>query len=154
MKKPEAIKMLYRGEVEAITTTRLKRKLCFTYDEEEQDIVLCEINLMNNSYSPVQHLSNLALCLISNEEEFEEVKFPVLDIRERTYLERVIMPFKDQIKYITKVDATDKSDCSRLVICYKDFVRDTSLFPFEKDTMYKGMELNRNYTLEELNLDK
>lgn len=79
-----------------------------------------------------------------------EVKQSVLDDIEKRYLEGVLRPFKDRVMWVKKVDADEEQFIS---ICIKDEQR--IYFPyFNKGTMYKGMELNKKYTLEELGLFK
>ena len=84
----------------------------------------------------------------------EEAKEPVLDEVERKYLSEVIRPFRKKITHITKTIhyGTDKQYIS-ITTNGKDGFIDTLNFPnFENDTMYKGMKINRKYTLEELGL--
>lgn len=84
----------------------------------------------------------------------EEVKEPVLDDVERKYLSEVIRPFRKKITYISKVIhyGVDRQYIS-ITIKDKDGFRDSLNLPdFENDTMYKGMEINKAYTLEELGL--
>lgn len=78
-----------------------------------------------------------------------EVDMPILDKKEKEYLEAVLRPFKN------RVDAVGKK-------CYGNYYHIWfSLIPIGKislpwfyktSKMYQGMELNRNYTLEELGL--
>ena len=84
----------------------------------------------------------------------EEAKEPVLDDVERKYLSEVIRPFRKKITYISKVIhyGVDRQYIS-IVIKDEDGFRDSLNLPdFENDTMYKGMEINKAYTLEELGL--
>ena len=84
----------------------------------------------------------------------EEVNEPVLDDAERKYLSEVIRPFRKKITYISKVIhcGVDRQYIS-IKIKDKDGFRDSLNLPdFENDTMYKGMEINKAYTLEELGL--
>lgn len=80
----------------------------------------------------------------------QEYKPPILDDVEKAYLSAVIKPFRKDIKYIKKIDFVIRAkEC--LLIKMRDL--STEWFPlFEKGTMYKGMEANREYTLEELGL--
>ena len=74
----------------------------------------------------------------------------ILDKKEKEYLAAVIKPFRKDIKYITKKDFVIKAK-EYLLIKMHDL--STAGLPlFEKETMYKGMEVNREYTLEELGL--
>jgi hypothetical protein len=74
---------------------------------------------------------------------------PPLKTEEETYLTNLIKPFRDDVVNITK-KANDKG-YEWLLILIKD--NEPLLLPgFEKGTMYKGLELNKNYTPEELGL--
>lgn len=82
--------------------------------------------------------------------EAQEKKEEILDEAEKEYLRAVINPFREKYHtYITKqkIYAGDE----RVQIC---FIKYTVIkLPFFKaGTMYKGMELNKDYTLEELGL--
>ena len=84
----------------------------------------------------------------------EECKEPVLDEAERKYLSEVIRPFRKKITYISKVIhyGADRQHIS-IVIKDKGTPRYSLNLPdFDKDTMYKGMEINKAYTLMELGL--
>ena len=78
----------------------------------------------------------------------EEYKEPILDDVEKDYLSAVIKPFRKRIKYIEirKIGS-------------KQFVHielsggDCMSFPnFKENTMYKGMEARKHYSLDELGL--
>lgn len=81
----------------------------------------------------------------------EEYKPNILDDVEKAYLSAVIKPFRKRIEYIEKTDNYYVDGKQFLSIglvtgdhCYLPF--------FKKGTMYKGMEANECYTLEELGL--
>lgn len=84
------------------------------------------------------------------EESKKEKNKPIIDDEEKEYLSVVIRPFKDKVKYIAKYGD------SRLEFISIKLVGDSAmLFPyFNKNTMYKGMELEKQYTLKELGLDE
>lgn len=76
------------------------------------------------------------------------VEKEILDEKEKEYLSAVIKPFRDRVKYIKKVEDIGEY----ITIGLKD---ENLLFPyFDKGTMYKGMELDKKYTLKELGLDE
>ena len=81
----------------------------------------------------------------------EEYKPPILDDVEKAYLSAVIKPFRKDIEYIVKFKRySDKKEYIYMTMKKDD---DYCALPvFEKGTMYKGMELNKRYTLEELGL--
>lgn len=80
----------------------------------------------------------------------EEYKEPVLDNVEKEYLSATIKPFRKMIAYIVKAqDFDDGKQCIRIILQNGDGMH----FPYlDDDAMYKGMEVNREYTLEELGL--
>lgn len=74
----------------------------------------------------------------------------ILDNTEKRYLKNIIRPFRDKVDYITKtINASGELEHINII-----FKRDTGLiFPnFEKGTMYKGMEIGKQYTLSELGI--
>lgn len=84
------------------------------------------------------------------ERVFERAEEEILDETEREYLKAVIKPFKKRVKYIVKAGS--------LMRCEKELLKiqldnDNMLLPyFEEGTMYKGMEIDKEYTLEELGI--
>ena len=80
-----------------------------------------------------------------------ERKEEVLDATEKRYLAGVIRPFRDKVKSIVKYNNPSRSGKEYLKI---QIIDDAGInFPdFKKDFMYKGMETDRKYTLEELEL--
>lgn len=70
----------------------------------------------------------------------------ILDEKEKEYLSNIVKPFRNKVKHIKKVSCTDEY----IKIVLSGEVINLPLF--EKDTMYKGMENNKNYTLEELGI--
>lgn len=84
-------------------------------------------------------------------ERTEEEKKEILDKVEKNYLTNVIKPFKKRFKDISKIE-------SPMFPAEKEFLQiqlnnDEIILPyFEKGTMYKEMELNKRYTLEELGI--
>lgn len=79
-----------------------------------------------------------------------ECKEPVLDDKEREYLSYGIRPFREKIECIYKHQMS-YSDEYYIAIRLKD--GDSLMYPrFKGNTMYKGMEVEKEYTLEELGL--
>lgn len=80
---------------------------------------------------------------------------PILDDVEKSYLRSVIKPFRGRVNYIYKTSCGEKAYFIRIVVRSTILQRglDSMFFPvFAKDTMYKGMKLNKAYTLKELGL--
>ena len=81
----------------------------------------------------------------------EEYKEPILDDAERKYLSEVIRPFRKRVSYICKMIGGSNNDKEYILISMKG--NDNSFLPdFPSNTMYKGMQCMKNYTLEELGL--
>lgn len=82
-------------------------------------------------------------------------KEQILDEAEKTYLRAVIKPFRGRVNYIYKTSCGEKAYFIRIVVRSTILPSglDSIYFPvFAKDTMYKGMELDKQYTLKELGL--
>lgn len=80
----------------------------------------------------------------------EEAKEPVLDDVEKKYLSTVIKPFRGKVGYISKQKNFD-STMEFIHIDLSD--EDVADFPnFKANTMYRGMEADKYYTLQELGL--
>lgn len=80
---------------------------------------------------------------------------PLLTTKEKRYLENVVRPFKDRVKYIYKNDVTERYTSIYIdVRLYDDIVytESFSLPYFDGTKMYTGMRKNKYYTLEELGL--
>lgn len=76
-----------------------------------------------------------------------EHKEQILDDAEKRYLSAVIKPFRDKVEYIKKIDCA----CEEYI--HIQLNRDWIILPhFRTGTMYKGMEVGREYTVEELGL--
>lgn len=78
----------------------------------------------------------------------EEFKEPVLDEVERKYLSDVIKPFVHNVTYIVK--RLSGNGYYIAIIVNKFDVMNLPYFP--NNTMYKGMKVDRRYTLKELGL--
>ena len=76
----------------------------------------------------------------------------ILDPAEKKYLSAVIKPFRNKVYAIAKYD--DGVDNYYIQIMIKQNVYFEYIdFPyFKKETMYKGMELKKEYTLDQLGL--
>ena len=79
-----------------------------------------------------------------------EYKEPILDEVEKRYLRGVIRPFRDKVKSITKF--ADTRCTEEYIYMVIEGPADACLPRFDGNTMYKGMELGKEYTLEELGL--
>ena len=104
------------------------------------------------SFDPVSGMDKFCKkCLCESLEWLnQEYKDPIIDDVEREYLSAVIKPFRKKISYIIKRKDLTKG---KKYIQIELYDGDTMYFPYlSNDEMYKGMELDRKYTLEELGL--
>ena len=97
---------------------------------------------------------NVSIVKVERPVKYETVferKEEILDKTEKEYLANVIRPFRHKIKTIEKT--TRISDSS---LCYLNILLENNdmanLPDFKKNSMYKGMEVNKEYTLKELGL--
>ena len=81
--------------------------------------------------------------------ERKEEKKEILDKTEKRYLAGVIRPFRNKVEFIVKKVSHDKKREYLRIVIGEDFI---NLPWFEIDTMYKGMEGNKRYSLKELGL--
>lgn len=79
-------------------------------------------------------------------------KEPLLDKAERKYLRNFLAPFRHEVEVIELNYHVEELELVTLAIrLYYGWI---NLPPFKKGKMYKKLELNREYTLEELRLWK
>lgn len=91
-------------------------------------------------------LINVLIRLLTGEYEIEKL---FLDTVEKRYLENLLRPFKDRVTYVVKVNDFEQQQYLRI---YLGKLESFYLPFFEKNTMYKGMKAEKNYTLKELGL--
>lgn len=77
----------------------------------------------------------------------------ILTEKEREYLSNIVKPFRDRIVWIKKVSSPTLNH-EYIKICYQDnnYIIVLDFPDFKVGTMYKGMVLDKEYTLEELGL--
>lgn len=124
-------------------------------EKYKDDILNAELTHINCC---VNQLSNKGICFKNCKEckknamkwLLSEYKEPILDDVEKEYLSAVIKPFRKMIAYIVKAqDFDDGKQCIRIILQNGDGMH----FPYlDDDEMYKGMEVNKEYSLEELGL--
>ena len=95
--------------------------------------------------------SSLLYAILLGEYEIKKIPQPILTEEEREYLSYVIKPFRDEIEYIHKFTCPNSTK-EYLLGFIKDIGYHLELPPFIKGTMYCGIELGKEYTLEELGL--
>lgn len=140
-KSPIGTKVTFENGGILVKTTekRLESRLNVTYIENLK-------NLKDDYYGKIIKIEEPAYTTVY------ESKAEILDEAEKRYLRGVIRPFRDRVKYIQKFTfSTGKAKIT--IKTEKD--NDTwyvSLPLFEKDSMYKNMKPDKEYTLEELGL--
>lgn len=78
----------------------------------------------------------------------------ILDIQEKRYLYNIIKPFRNQVTYIIKKEYCEY-EYEYISIEYKEINNSLTyiqLPDFKCNTMYKGMEIGRKYSLKELGI--
>ena len=139
-------------------------KYCYTLLEDEEEYFFREDMLIPAN-------EEIILKGVKNEQGFYEIKMPknmgscvmvangknkilkitikeeILDEEEKEYLRVVIKPFRDRVKYIMKNTYYEKEFID--IGVNKERI---GLPCFKGNTMYKGMEKYKEYTLEELGL--
>lgn len=76
------------------------------------------------------------------------IKKPILTKQEKEYLSYVIKPFRKEVRSIMKVKYCKEA---YIQITFHDYC-DMSFPYFEDGTMYKGIEVDKEYSLEDLGL--
>ena len=103
--------------------------------------------VVGNPYFPSD---DLLLDVLHGRLEVFKLPEPLLTVEERKYLLMVTKPYKEDIEYVIKLEGAVTGKES-LFISVKD--HGYISFPlYEKGTMYKGLELNKKYEIEELSL--
>ena len=127
----------------------------------EKEVVICGITTYRGSENKIEFVCNINDNSSSVEDKLlkmqrkKNVKLtlsleePILDEAERKYLSGVIKPFRDSVKYIRKTDYLDESEYLTFHMTNEP---NWTMPLLKKGTMYKGMELDKEYTLEELEL--
>lgn len=80
-------------------------------------------------------------------------KEPILDDKEREYLSAVIKPYKNKVTFIAKSKDAYEAKYFISIVVNGNYGREAIHLPwFKENTMYKGMEIGKHYTLKELGL--
>lgn len=73
----------------------------------------------------------------------------ILDEKEKEYLSNIVKPFRDRVENIRKLSLKQGYE---LIVIHMKKEYDLCFPDFKKGTMYKGMENDKKYTLEELEI--
>ena len=105
--------------------------------------------------SQIWENSNAIGNLLTGDIKIIKLQKPILTNKEREYLSSVIKPFRDRILHIYKFELSGYEGIGidlKFPKVEKNENDAMTLPSFEIGTMYKGMELYKDYTLEELGL--
>ena len=140
--------------IEALKTNEKVRraswsnKNCFIYKNPHDDL-LSSFDCSSMSKS-TYHIS-LSDLMANDWGNYDEPS-TILNCKEVAYLEIVLRPFKEKVKYIVKQQTLDEKH-EYIDIWFND--NDGCTLPFfEPNTMYKNMKVGGNYTPKELGLFK
>ena len=150
------------------TKSDLKDGDIVTYRDGQKRTVFCN-KLINESRLSTQYLTSYNESLKKTElqksqTDIVKVERPVkyetvferneeiLDETEKRYLANVIRPWGDIVDYIVKLRSVEQNEIKEYIVIFT-VENDKIVFPeFKADTMYKEMEVNKKYSLEELRL--
>ena len=124
-------------------------------EKYKDDILNAEIgNITCCVYDDILHLDCIGNCVECKKNVMKwllsEYKEPILDEVEKKYLSEVIKPFRNRVKYIVKTYGVSEARQFIRIIMHDG---EYSNLPFFKGgTMYNGMKVDKQYTLQELGL--
>ena len=124
-------------------------------EKYKDDILNAEIgNITCCVYDDILHLDCIGNCVECKKNVMKwllsEYKEPILDEVEKKYLSEVIKPFRNRVKYIVKTYGVSEARQFIRIIMHDG---EYSNLPFFKgSTMYNGMKVDKQYTLQELGL--
>lgn len=95
--------------------------------------------------------SNLIMTVLVGRAKIIKLPKPILTQEEKIYLQSVIEPFRDNIKSIAKYPFFTEME-EYLGITFHKSIYNMYFPSFAGGSMYQGMQLNKEYTLEELGL--
>ena len=145
------------------TKSDLKDGDIVTYRKGLKKIVSGDKLYGNDLFAPLRYYTE-DLKDVDEEEEYDIVKVErpvkyetvferkeeILDEVEKRYLTEVIKPFRKRIQFIQKKKEITEINPYIRIVCEDN---DKLVFPYITDnSMYKGMEVNKKYTLKELGL--
>ena len=95
---------------------------------------------------------NLLECILKGRYDIVKIPKAVLTDKEREYLSQVIRPWKEKVASIAKFEDSFDDEGEKECIVIKTG-SDAVILPFfKKGTMYKGIEVGKKYSLEDLGL--
>lgn len=88
--------------------------------------------------------------LLTGKYEIVKISKPILTKDEREYLSSVIKPFRDRVDTIEKDNYLNGDEFLRIKLAQPNRFECMTMPSFKKGTMYKGMKLDTEYTINEL----
>lgn len=140
MKFEEALKLMREGK--KMTTKEFNKYIYFYIDSG----LFCR----HENGKDIRGFYLPSTVILSN--TWYEYKEPILDDTEKKYLEAVLRPFKGRVKYVRRCTSSYDAKKEYLYFSVNGDEPNFNLPCFTAWSMYKGMELGRAYTLNELGL--
>lgn len=111
----------------------------------------CDIQKIKGKYKEKNDFCGSKSCYECRKENIKWLlsEAQILDDAEKRYLRGVIRPFKNMVVFIKKT--CNYASCQWIEIAVEGN-RTIALPGFKNDEMYKGMKLEKEYTIEELDL--
>jgi hypothetical protein len=81
-----------------------------------------------------------------------EYNVSILTAQEKQYISNVIKPFRDKVTGIIKLPGESNKEYIEIIFKDGSSISFIDLPPFEKNTMYTGMERSHHYILKELEI--
>ena len=127
------------------------------HDEEKGKVIWEDIKCFNTIEKELLRLEPIKMLekIKKYYENKELTQGSILIDEEREYLKNFLRPFRNEVEFITKNKVVHADDDSETNFQYLYIMLDheyIQLPMFKKDTMYKGMALGYDYTLEELSI--
>lgn len=140
-------------------STRVGREYIAEYPNGKFEIVEPTKSELQSKIDKLENINKkLYSKTISNRDKIASLKREIMNLKEenkqildnveKRYLENVIRPFKDKIKYLVKSKAPNGEYIGFGLNNHDNF----GLPNFKKKTMYKGMKQEKKYTLKQLGL--
>ena len=127
-----------------------KDKECFSINANCKKCPFIDVTCSSSNHrsSWINHKDLYSDKFLNQEIEIEDE--PILTDEEKIYLRKVIEPYKDKVESIEKFGSEYLDSDNDFVVIHLE--EDSISIPIISDLNFKGMELNKQYTLKELGL--
>lgn len=113
------------------------------YKLTQEGLIEYSLNVTEKRY-----VANTLQEILYGKLEIIKLPKPILTDKEKKYLSLIIKPWKNEIKYMVKIGC---DDMEYIMIVFDD-LKEMPFPHFKKGKYYKGMEWDKEYSLEELGL--